>query len=194
MRAVSGCPAGLLASAARRPPSARQPGCGNVSAEAVGYVWKESPYIGAQLLVHLAIADVVNDVHGNEFWMSTAALARKARVSRATVSRSLTHMAEHGYLEVLEAGKSDRKPTRYRFVQLSTGPPPDMPHGEASNGEHASPARVNMPHGEAGNSSNTTQSNTASFSTTHPPDCVRCRGTGRIWNGTGGFETDCVGV
>jgi hypothetical protein len=87
-----------------------------VSAEATGLVWKHSPYQGAQLLVHLAIADVVNDAHGDELWMSVPNLARKARVGRSTAFDALAHMVEHGYLAKLESGQSDGKPSRYRFL------------------------------------------------------------------------------
>jgi DNA-binding IclR family transcriptional regulator len=87
-----------------------------MSAEATGAVWRYSPYTGAQLLVHLAIADVVNDTHGWEFWMSTEKLARKARVSRSTVTSALADMVEHGFLELLEAGGNRRRPSRYRFL------------------------------------------------------------------------------
>ncbi len=87
-----------------------------MSADATGNVWKHSPYTGSSFIVHLAIADVVNDAHGNEFWMSVPALARKARVGRSTAFDALAHMCEHGYLERLESGQSDGKPSKYRFL------------------------------------------------------------------------------
>ena len=89
-----------------------------MSAEATGWVWRNSPCEGSQLLVHLAIADVVNDIHGNEFWMSTYGLAKKARVGRSTVVSTLSDLVKAGMLEVLKEGKRDRTPTRYRFVFL----------------------------------------------------------------------------
>ena len=51
-----------------------------MSAEATGWVWRHSPWKGehAKFLLHLAVADVVNDAHGNEFWMSQANLAEKS--------------------------------------------------------------------------------------------------------------------
>lgn len=90
-----------------------------MSAEATGWVWRNSPYSGAQLLVHLAIADVVNDLHENEFWMSTSTLATKAKTSRSTVVTTLSEMVQNGFLELIEAGGTSRTPTRYRF---STSP------------------------------------------------------------------------
>ncbi len=89
-----------------------------MSAEATGWVWKNSPCEGSQLLVHLAIADVVNDLHANEFWMSTYSLAKKARVSRSTVVSTLSDLVKAGMLEVLKEGARDRTPTRYRFCGL----------------------------------------------------------------------------
>lgn len=87
-----------------------------MSAEATGAVWRYSPYTGAQLLVHLAIADVVNDTHNYEFWMSTERLAQKARVSRSTVTQTLADMVENGHLILLESGGKRRRPSRYQFV------------------------------------------------------------------------------
>ena len=89
-----------------------------MSAEAVGSVWRCSPWKGkpAKLLVHLAVADVVNDVHDNEFWMSQAGLAAKAGVSRQTVSDWLGEAVERGALLLLEDNQRAGKPNRYRFV------------------------------------------------------------------------------
>lgn len=89
-----------------------------MSAEATGWVWRHSHYRGAPLLVHLAIADSVNDQHGNELWMSLTNLARKARVSRSTAVEAVAGLVAAGYLEVLEDHRTDRagKPTRYLFL------------------------------------------------------------------------------
>lgn len=90
-----------------------------MSGEASGEVWKNSPLVGSQLLVHLAIGDVVNDIHDNEFWMSTDSLAKKARVSRSTVTETLRLLVEGGFLELLESGGATRRPSRYRFLFAS---------------------------------------------------------------------------
>lgn len=87
-----------------------------MSAEATGWVWRNSPYSGAQLLVHLAIADVVNDAHDNEFWMSTYKLATKAKVSRSTVTATLSEMVRDQLLVVMSSGQQTREPSRYRFI------------------------------------------------------------------------------
>jgi len=89
-----------------------------VSAEATGHVFRHSPHSGATFLVHLAIADSVNDQHGNELWMSTSTIAKKARVARQTASEALATIEAAGGLEVVEDHRHDRagKPSRYRFL------------------------------------------------------------------------------
>jgi hypothetical protein len=79
-----------------------------VSAAATGWVFEHSPYIGAAFALHLALADVANDAHGNELWMSVPTMARKARLSERHVRRGLARMVQDGMLEVVsrEAGKS----------------------------------------------------------------------------------------
>jgi hypothetical protein len=90
-----------------------------MSAEAVGWVWKHSPYRGAILSVHLAVADVVNDLHDYEFWMSMSRLAAKARVSRPTASEAIGSLRCDGFVAILDApvfGGSEPVPGRYRFL------------------------------------------------------------------------------
>lgn len=86
-----------------------------MSAEATGWVFRHSPYTGATFAVHLAIADSVNDQHGNELWMRQSQLAVKARVERGTVSRSLDRLVADGLLTVLEDNSRAGKANRYRF-------------------------------------------------------------------------------
>jgi hypothetical protein len=92
-----------------------------MSAEAVGWVFRHSPYAGATLNAHLAIADSVNDQNGNEFWMAQARLAKKARIGRRTAQTALENMLTDGCLELLEEGKAAGQPNRYRFLF------PDLP-------------------------------------------------------------------
>lgn len=87
-----------------------------MSAEAKAYVWRSSPYSGSRLVIHLAIADVVNDTYGNEFWMPVAGLAAKARCSRSTALDALAQMVKDGHLEVLKKGGGADGATRYRFL------------------------------------------------------------------------------
>jgi hypothetical protein len=90
-----------------------------MSAEAVGWVFRHSPYSGDALVIHLALADVANDLHGNEVWLMRAAIAEKSRCSISTVARTLRVMCDDGYLTVLEEGRGRGNPTRYRFVKVS---------------------------------------------------------------------------
>lgn len=87
-----------------------------MSAEACGYVYRHSPYRGAELLVHLAVADSVNDLHEQRFWMSSATLAVKARCSRTTASAALAQLARDGFLDRLGGGRLDGRPAEYRFL------------------------------------------------------------------------------
>lgn len=88
-----------------------------MSAEAVGWVYKFSPYTGAPFSVHLAIADSANDQYGMELWMALGKLGRKARVSRSTTSEIVAQMVEDGLLELVEQSKGGRhRPSRYRFL------------------------------------------------------------------------------
>jgi hypothetical protein len=80
-----------------------------VSGEAVGWVWRHSPYEGTGLVVHLAIADVVNDVHGNQFWMSVPHLARKCRISDRQVQRYLRDMEEARFIHCIGTHRSGTK-------------------------------------------------------------------------------------
>ena len=88
-----------------------------MSAEAVGWVYKFSPYTGATFSIHLAIADSANDQYGMELWMALGKLGRKARVSRSTTSEIVAQMVGDGLLELVEQSKGGRhRPSRYRFL------------------------------------------------------------------------------
>ena len=94
----------------------------SVSAEAVGWVYRHSPYRGQFLAVHLAIADVVNDQAGHQFWMSLPKLASKARVDRGTAKRAIDHMCskdewgQEPFLVLVQQSNGGRsRPSVYRF-------------------------------------------------------------------------------
>lgn len=85
-----------------------------MSAEATGWVFRESPYQGAMFALHLAVADTVNDTHNNELWASASTLAKKARVSERSVRAGLSQMVNDGLLvRVLERPGAT---TLYRFT------------------------------------------------------------------------------
>ena len=91
-----------------------------MSAEAVGWVYRHSPHRGGTFQVHHAMADSVNDAHGNEFWMKLDKLAAKARVSRATAERAIDALLEAGHVELLsDRGGGRGRPAHYRFVFTS---------------------------------------------------------------------------
>jgi hypothetical protein len=85
-----------------------------LSSDAIGHVWRYSPYRGSALAVHLAIADSANDQNSNEIWMSMAKLALKARVERRTAGRTVDRLVQEGWLRVLEERVGQT--TRYEFV------------------------------------------------------------------------------
>jgi hypothetical protein len=87
-----------------------------MSAGASGWCWKNSPFEGGMLLVHLALADVANDVYENELWMTHATVAAKAKVSRSTVDRTLRALIELGMLELVAGSKGPGQPSRYRML------------------------------------------------------------------------------
>lgn len=92
---------------------------GNVDSGAAWPPWVEgcpdtSP--SAVRLVALAIADVVNDVHNNDFYASFGRLARKIGMHRNTVRKVVRHMTEQGALLELERGRpGSDEPGRYRW-------------------------------------------------------------------------------
>lgn len=95
-----------------------------MSNDAVGWAIKHSPLNGTQLVIHLMMADVVNDAHDNEFYMSVSRLALKARAGNRTVWRTLEKLQELGLLHLIEGGKEGGRPSRYRFLM------PDIPRAD----------------------------------------------------------------
>lgn len=86
-----------------------------MSSETIGWVWRYSPYRGATLLVHLAIADSVNDQHDYELWMLQSTVARKARVGRQAANEALKTLERDGFLQRVGGGKEKGEAVRYRF-------------------------------------------------------------------------------
>lgn len=94
-----------------------------MSGEAVGWVYRHSPFEGATLAVHLALADSANDLHEYELWSANETLATKARVSVSTVKVALAKLIEARFLDVLERSRGGRGNTsRYRFLMPSDAP------------------------------------------------------------------------
>lgn len=178
-----------------------------MSAEATGWVWKFSPYRGSELLVHLAIADVVNDANGNEFWMSGSNLATKAKVSRSTVTATLRDLLDRGFMVLIESGAEHRRPSRFQFLM----PGPSAISGLASaNTGHATSAISGLVDDELdrrpvvtsaissnshdrtarANPKEITQEPKQKFST-GDPDCPSCQGRGEYYQATAGQTVTC---
>jgi hypothetical protein len=87
-----------------------------MSVEAMSWVFRNSPYNGDHLVIHLAIADVVNDVYDNEFWIKVSDLATKARCSERSIQYALRAMEKDGLILKVDSGGGRGKPSRYRFL------------------------------------------------------------------------------
>jgi hypothetical protein len=77
-------------------------------------VWSESPYDGARLLLHLAMADHANDE--GWFYAGQNSLARKARCSVEYVRQCVLRMVEDGTLVIERKGSSKGRATEYRLL------------------------------------------------------------------------------
>jgi hypothetical protein len=163
-----------------------------VSGEGTGYVWKYSPFEGATLLVHLALGDIANDAHHDELWLSVGSIAKKARLSRSTVSVALKTLCDRGYLVLLESGQERRKPSRY---WMRTSP-------ESEQGQIAQPeSGLDRPGERSSTSPVSGRVTKEERKNRKPPDanCIRCRGQGTFYRstgdartaGTGGADVDC---
>lgn len=118
---------------------ARQEGA-IVSAEAMKAAWG-SPYRGGTQLVLLAIADVVNDLHGNEFWMRQKVLAEKAHVSVSTVKEAVETLIADDWIKPDELDPEKRQlngsSAHYHFARVAEEHlPPSRPASTQVAGEH----------------------------------------------------------
>lgn len=90
-----------------------------MSAEAMGWVYRHSPYRGTEFAVHLALADSANDQNAYRLWLAIPTLASKARVSRGMVGRALARMVDDGYLQPLttaDQARARNQAREYRFI------------------------------------------------------------------------------
>lgn len=87
-----------------------------MSSEAIGYVYRHSPYKGATFSVHLAMADSVNDQFSNEFWMQQGRLAAKARIGRPAANEAVGKLVADGFVVDLGELPGKRGVRRYRFL------------------------------------------------------------------------------
>lgn len=97
-----------------------------MSAEATGWVWTNSPYRNhpRKFIIHLAVADVVNDAHGHQFWMSNARLAEKVHSSRQYVNAVLREMVDRGMLRIITTDPYGRVVYQFRYEVSDQQTPP----------------------------------------------------------------------
>lgn len=105
---------------------------------ATQWVFEHSPLKGAELLVHLAIADTVSEKHDYEFWASLSTLAEKTRTNRNTVRAAVRKMEDAGLLTVVAAERG--KSCRYVFNMPSPAPQTRPAPVEQSAPQAADPA------------------------------------------------------
>lgn len=88
--------------------------------QAEAWVERYSPARGTTYTVHKAIAEVVNEQRGYQFWGAVATLAKRLRMSRKTVGEAVDRLVELGLLEVVRApsvgGQGTGRTGIYRFV------------------------------------------------------------------------------
>jgi hypothetical protein len=202
-RLASGDPPAKEVRNARRYPLPTTVTC-HLSAEATGWVWRHSPFHASSLLVHLAIADVVNDANGNELWMTVEALAAKARVGRSSTVTALTSLVDGGFLEVTERGGGRGRATRYTFIMR---PPENAKKQTVRDPAGSPPKPANKPRDmnvetvqsdapigiTQGTQHNANDDSVSAIvdGRDADPSCVSCRGLGRVYNASGGFDAPC---
>ena len=109
------------------------------------WVWDNSPLEGAQLLIHLALADSANEDSG-ECWPSQKHLAKRARCHVETVRRTIRQLEEMGLLQVVESSNG-RKNNKYRLTPRIVGaqrPGGATPHAQV--GSPPTPKLGDPPH------------------------------------------------
>ena len=91
-----------------------------MSVEATKWALTNSPYSGTFKVIHIVIADIVNQKNQNECWVSERHLAQRAQCDVRTVRRAKSRMIADGLIEVIDASHGPRKNNRYRFLMPQT--------------------------------------------------------------------------
>lgn len=113
-----------------------------MSVQAMSDVLEHSPFAGATFLVHLLIADTVNEQNEYHYWAAQDYLAKKCRLTTRSVRRAITELVDAGYLVVVKRPGRYETVT-YRFVfheRLSKSRPDTMSYESASSDRTPSPA------------------------------------------------------
>lgn len=96
-----------------------------MSAAAMNYVIHHSASRGSARLVHLIVADVVNDAFGDEFWMSVAKICERTKLSDRAVQHALQELVSDGYLELISENPGQTRHYRFLFApEAFSGVPP----------------------------------------------------------------------
>ncbi len=85
----------------------------------MNYVIHTADSRGSARLVHLIVADVVNDAFGDEFWMSVAKICERTKLSDRAVQHALQELCTDGYLDLVEEKPGQTR--RYRFLFTPEG-------------------------------------------------------------------------
>lgn len=111
-------------------------------------VWSGSPYDGARLLLHLAMADHANDE--GWFYAGQNSLARKARCSVEYVRKSVLAMVEDGTLLIEKKGSGKGKATEYRLLPFTPNTVGENPSVETPNtvGEQPPKSEPQLPNSD----------------------------------------------
>lgn len=86
-----------------------------MAVSAMSWVWEQSPYDGAMLLIHLALADFANAE--GKCWPTQTSLAQRARCSVRWVQSAVKQMKDDGLLVVEEQGDGRGHSNVYRLVR-----------------------------------------------------------------------------
>lgn len=105
-----------------------------MSVEWSSRVWRESPYKGTKLLVHLALADFAN----NDGWLfaSQARLAQMGRCTPEYVRTTINEFQAEGWLVIAKKGVTRGRATEYQLqLPKTVGEYPPTPSSEPPNSE-----------------------------------------------------------
>jgi len=90
-----------------------------MSVHVQSWVWDNSPYTGAALLIHVALSEWANDE--GICWPSQATIAKRARCTDRYVRDTIKKMQRDGLLEIVKASNGYGSHV-YRLVFQSSAP------------------------------------------------------------------------
>lgn len=115
--------------------------------KAMLYALHESPYAGKQQLIHIAIAEAVNNDTMIGF-ISQEAIARAAKCSVETVRVTVKRMIGSGHLRVVEESRQHRA-TIYQIIIPTPEMPPEIPP-DSLGSEESQPPKLAGPAPKSG--------------------------------------------